>query len=92
MRATKRAIELELKRSRLGGGDVTALARERNRPISRNRPIQASWDEDLTSTKIEMAYRLLPGIMDASKGNRGGNAFKVPHSGLREAMLREGWE
>ena len=39
-----------------------------------------------------MAYRLLPGIMDAIEGNSGGNAFKVPHNGLREDMLREGWE
>ena len=38
-----------------------------------------------------MAYRLLDEIKILVAVNEGGNAFKVPHSGLRDEMRRDGW-
>ena len=38
-----------------------------------------------------MAYRLLDEIKILVAVNKGGNAFKVPHGGLRDEMRRDGW-
>ena len=53
--------------------------------------IQDAWNEDLTAAKIEMSYRLLEEVMALCAANRGGNAFKLPHSGLRAGMREDGW-
>ena len=54
--------------------------------------IQDAWDEDLTPAKIECAFRLIHPMMDCIKDNKGGNNFKIPHSGIRKQMRGEGWD
>ena len=51
-----------------------------------------AWDEDLTPAKIECAFRLIHPMMDCIKDNKGGNNFKIPHSGIRKQMRGEGWD
>ena len=54
--------------------------------------IKAAWDEDLTAEKLECAYRLLTPVMSLVNEKNGGNNFKLPHSGIRQAMREDGWE
>ena len=54
--------------------------------------IQDAWDEDLTPAKIECAFRLIQPVMRCITKNNGGNKFKLPHSGIRKQMRREGWD
>jgi hypothetical protein len=50
-----------------------------------------AWEHDLTEDKIECAYRLLGDIMSLIAANNGGNAFRLPHNGIREEMRADGW-
>lgn len=54
--------------------------------------IQAAWEEDLTPAKIECAYRLLDPVMALIQAGNGGNAFKLPHTGLTKQMREDGWD
>ena len=54
--------------------------------------IKASWEEDLTEDKIEMAYRLLTPVMTLINDHNGGSNFKLPHTGLRKQMREDGWD
>jgi len=54
--------------------------------------LQAAWDEDLTAAKIECAYRLLDPVMGLIQAGNGGNAFKLPHTGLTKQMRIDGWD
>ena len=54
--------------------------------------LQAAWKEDLTEDKIECAYRLLTPVMALIADNNGGNAFKLPHTGIRKEMRADGWD
>ena len=54
--------------------------------------IQDSWKEDLTAAKLECAFRLLDPVMACIYANNGGNAFKLPHSGIRKQMRVDGWD
>ena len=55
--------------------------------------IQASWEEDLTADKLECAFRLLDPVMACIYNNNvnRGNAFRLPHTGIREQMREDGW-
>ena len=49
-------------------------------------------EHDLTDhAKIERAYRLLQDIMALIGASNGGNAFRLPHNGLRAEMRADGW-
>ena len=55
--------------------------------------LQAAWDEDLTAAKIECAYRLLDPVMSLIQAGNGGNAFKLPHTGITKDMRENGvWD
>ena len=54
--------------------------------------IQESWKEDLTAAKLECAFRLLGPVMACIYANNGGNAFRLPHSGIRKQMREDGWD
>ena len=51
-----------------------------------------AWEHDLTEDKIECAYRLLQDMMALIGANNGGNAFKLPHNGIRAEMRADGWD
>ena len=52
--------------------------------------LQAAWDEDLTPAKIECAYRAVMSLIQAGNG---GNAFKLPHTGITKDMRENGgWD
>ena len=54
--------------------------------------LQKVWEEDLTSAKLECAFRLLQPVMAAITACGGGNTFKLPHSGIRKEMSADGWD
>ena len=54
--------------------------------------LQEAWRDDLTEAKIECAFRLLKPVMACIKNDNGGNAFKLPHSGIRKEMRDDGWD
>ena len=54
--------------------------------------LEAAWRDDLTEAKLECAFRLLKPVMACIKNNNGGNAFKLPHSGIRKEMRADGWD
>ena len=60
-------------------------------PDAQWQAIKDAWDEDLTDSKIEMAYRLLEEVKILVAANNGGNAYKLPHNGLRDEMRADGW-
>ena len=54
--------------------------------------LQDAWENDLTEAKIECAFRLLQPVMACIKNDNGGNAFKLPHTGITKEMRADGWE
>ena len=55
--------------------------------------LQAAWAEDLTPAKIECAYRLMDPVMSLIQAGNGGNAFKLPHTGITKDMRENGgWD
>ena len=54
--------------------------------------LEEAWKNDLTAAKIECAYRLLDPVMSLIQAGQGGNAFKLPHTGLTKQMREDGWD
>ena len=54
--------------------------------------LKQAWEHDLTPAKIECAYRLLDPVMGLIQAGNGGNAFKLPHTGLTKQMREDGWD
>ena len=78
--------------TRAGRRLATARARSSWHPTELWDAIKASWEEDLTEDKIEMAYRLLTPVMTLINDHNGGSNFKLPHTGLRKQMREDGWD
>ena len=53
--------------------------------------IQEAWHEAVTPEKIETAFRLLNEVKKCVIKNNGGSNFKLPHTGIRKQLAREGW-
>ena len=65
----------------------------KKRPKTKEDLIQAcveAW-ENMSPTKIEIAFRLLKHVMQKIREKGGGNNFKIPHAGIRRELKAGGY-